>query len=121
VLELDIQTPQPRETSGTSALFMNMGITAISEMFNPDVRCSVHSQVRDRHVIDIICTSYELLLSTSYSCIPLTAKSRPDNGSGQFLPGLNSSVAPLKEDSLFWHFAWKDAGSPQSLANHQVM
>ena len=80
-------------------------------------QCSVHSQERDRHVIDILCT----LVETSYSCIPLTAKPRPDKVNGQCLPGWNSTVAPLKDDSLFWHSVWKDAGSPQSGALHQVM
>ena len=82
-----------------------------------ECQCSQHSEERDKHVIDILCT----LVETSYSCIPLPARSRKKTVAGNCLPGWKTNVAPLKSDSLFWHSVWKDAGSPQSGALHQVM
>ena len=95
----------------------NLDIPATLDCTDVTCQCSEHSQQRDSHLIDILCT----LVETSYACIPLTAKPRSDKGSGQRLPGWNTTVAPLKDDSLFWHSVWKDAGSPQSGALHQVM
>ena len=80
-------------------------------------KCPEHSQDRDSHVIDILCT----IVETSYSCIPLTAKPRSSKTEGHCLPNWNTIVAPKKADSLFWHSVWKDAGSPQSGGLHQVM
>ena len=80
-------------------------------------QCSLHSEERDQHVINILCT----LVETSYTNIPLSAKARPDSSTHQCLPDWKTTVAPLKSDSLFWHSVWKDAGSPQSGALHQVM
>ena len=80
-------------------------------------QCSHHSEERDQHVIDILCT----LVETSYNCIPLSARGRPDSDTHQCLPDWKKTVAPLKSDSLFWHSVWKDAGSPQSGTLHQVM
>ena len=85
-----------------------------------DVNCSCvqHSDERDKHIIDILCATIE----TSYSCIPLSSP-KPSQTKNEIhcLPGWKEIVAPLKQDSLFWHSIWKDAGSPQSGGLHQVM
>ena len=80
-------------------------------------QCEDHSQDRDRHLIDILCS----IVETSYECIPLTAKGKSGKGVSQSLPGWKETVAPLKKDSLFWHSVWISAGRPTTGALHQVM
>ena len=80
-------------------------------------QCEDHSQDRDRHLIDILCS----IVETSYECIPLTAKGKSGKGVSQSLPGWKETVAPLKRDSLFWHSVWISAGRPTTGALHQVM
>ena len=82
-----------------------------------DCQCFQHGEERDKHVIDILCT----LVETSHSCIPLSGGSKKGTADGHCLPNWSTTVAPLKDDSLFWHSVWKDAGSPKSGALHQVM
>ena len=82
-------------------------------------KCEEHSQTRDSHVLDILCT----IVETSYENIPLTARvttSQESKGGRQFLPGWKESIAPLKGDSVFWHSVWISAGRPTG-ALHQVM
>ena len=67
-------------------------------------QCQEHSEQRDGHVIEILCS----LVETSYTCIPLTARAK--QGNHQHLPGWKENFAPLKKDSLFWHSVWLSAG-----------
>ena len=82
-------------------------------------KCNHHSEERDSHLIDILCT----LIETSYECIPLTAKkndSKSMKGGRQAIPGWKETILPLKSDSLFWHSVWISAGRPAG-ALHKVM
>ena len=81
-------------------------------------QCEAHTNERDSHVLDILCT----IVETSHECIPLSSRhSRIRGRTWQSLPGWTQNIAPLKQDSLFWHSVWISAGRPPSGSLHQFM
>jgi hypothetical protein len=100
----------------------------MSELAVPESLCcdnatcenQLHSDQRDKHVIDILCT----IIETSQQCIPLFSRQGPGkeaSAGSQPLPGWKRQVAPLKNDSPFWHSVWLSAERPNKGALHQVM
>ena len=59
----------------------------------------VHTEERDQHVLDILCT----IIETSYQCIPVSSNLSRPSKAGPPLPGWKETIAPLESDSKFWH------------------
>ena len=81
-----------------------------------------HSEERDGLVLDILSA----VIETSHSCIPLSGgeSSSPDPKKSctvsQAIPGWKDDVEPMRQESLFWHSAWRSAGQPRN-GLHEVM
>ena len=67
--------------------------------------------------MDVMCA----VLETSHQCIPLSAKNCSGSKKTASLPGWKKNVAPAKEDALFWHSVWLNAGRPNRGELYHVM
>ena len=66
--------------------------------------------------ISNLCTNLiDICLESGNNCFPKTSPSR------RHIPRWNSDIKPLREESIFWHSVWKDAGSPPSGALAGIM
>ena len=85
-----------------------------------DVRCQhkLHSEERDRHVLDIMTAWIEV----GYCTIPVAV---PPSNTGKEhrlkLPGWEEKCEPLKVDARFWYAIWLSAGRPPVGELHRVM
>ena len=88
-----------------------------------DVHCKneSHSMERDSFLLNIMTS----VIESSHACIPLSNKVKAGGGDpskqcpvGRALPGWKEDIAPLKEDSLFWHSVWLSAGRPHGDLHH---
>ena len=75
-----------------------------------------HGNERDSFVLDIMTS----VIECSHECIPLSNKVKatvtdPNRNCPiqRALPGWKEDIAPLREDSLFWHAVWISAGRPR--------
>ena len=85
---------------------------------DPNCHDKNHSLERDRYVLDVLSA----LIETTQYTIPMTqgggSSNRFANGT---LPGWQTEVEPLREDSLFWHSVWQSAGRPTTGILHLLM
>ena len=66
--------------------------------------------------INNLCTKLiDVCLEAGDKCFPKTSPPR------KHIPRWNSDVKPLRDDAIFWHHVWKDAGSPPVGALADVM
>ena len=88
-----------------------------------DVKCKnkSHSADRDSLLLDIMSS----VIECSHSCIPLSKKMKTENADSsrkcpvqKALTGWKENIAPLREDSLFWHSVWISAGRPMGDLHH---
>ena len=74
-----------------------------------------HEKERYNLLLDVV----SLLIESSHEHIPLPSKKIEEitskkSSSQSFLPGWKEEIAPLRNDSLFWHAVWISAGKPSS-------
>ena len=82
---------------------------------DPHCSASDHSDDRDRHMLDILCSMVE----SSHTTIPIAGGGRghlSSNGkSGQdsgCMPGWREEVIPLQQEARLYHALWLSAGRP---------
>ena len=114
-------TDEDRNAFRTSLESKLNAIRVPESLYCVDIKCQgqTHHQDRDSFLLDILCC----IVETSYQEIPLSGIKRHQNGTllSKSLPGWKENIAPLKNDSLFWHSVWISAGRPSSGSLHQVM
>ena len=72
---------------------------------------------RDRYVLDVMCA----IMESSHHCIPITSSGSSSKKKKDELPGWKETVAPAKEDALFWHGVWMSAARPATGELHKLM
>ena len=66
--------------------------------------------------INLLCSKIiDILLESGNKCFPNVTPPR------QRIPRWNSDIKPLRDDALFWHHIWRDAGSPPTGALAGIM
>ena len=74
------------------------------------------SDISHREAINNLCTRLiDICLEAGNTCFPKVSPPR------RHIPRWNADVKPLRDDALFWHQVWKDAGSPATGALAGIM
>ncbi len=78
-----------------------------------DVNCQ---SSKHKEYIDILCAQFiECCITTGFDCIPLI------NHKAKNIPGWTDHAKPEREQSLFWHWVWSEAGKPFTGIIYEIM
>ena len=88
---------------------------------------SLHLPIECINCTDYCCTDYSHIASIQYfhdylvePCLE-ASKVIPVSKTSKKVPGWNEHVEPHKQKSQFWHFIWKECGSPRDGEIAQIM